>query len=287
MSGFTYKGIHCSTYGIDYIPNAEDRWFKGADFDVYDKDVSWKNGGYYYGNSAKNRVFNLKCYFEEITVKTREDIRKWLHRNTNGQLIFDNMPFVYWNVIPTNIIPGEIYNDTGKYSGTFTVEFTAYEPFGYLTRKYNTQNDHDDANDYCDLIDQEDMPAAPATDGSSFDVYNPGREVCGTTIRLRGSTEKPFMFINAQNDTSCVFRDLPTNNLTLDINGDNGKVMVYPGTAISTGTNGFAYHDRGIVRLEPGINTITILEQNNAGNWGARNTLTLSYIAIDYNPRIL
>ena len=287
MSGFTYNGVHCSAYGIDYIPDAEDRWFRGADFDVYDADVSWKHGGYYYGNKAKNREFNIKCYFEEITVKQREDIRKWLHRDTKGTLIFDDMPFVYWNVRPTNIVPGSIYNDTGKYSGTFTVRFTAYEPFGYLTRKSNSSSNNDNANDYCDLISSSSMPAAPTTSGSTFNVYNPGREACGLTIRLRGSTSKPIMFMNTTNNTSCVIRALPTNNLTLDINGDTGKVLVYSGTNVSLGENGFAYHDRGVVRLEPGTNTIQILEQNNAGNWGARSSLSLSYIVIDYSPRIL
>ena len=207
MDGFTYNGVHCSTYGVGYIPDASGRWFDGAKFDVYETDVSWKNGGYYYGNRAKNREFELRCYFEEITIKQREDIRKWLHRDTSGQLIFDSMPFVYWNVRPTGLATGNIYNDTGKYSGTFSIKFTAYEPFGYLTRKYNTQSDNDNANDYCDLIAQESMPAAPTTSSSSFSVYNPGREVCGLTVRLRGSTSNPIMFKNATNNTSCIIQN--------------------------------------------------------------------------------
>lgn len=287
MSGFTYNGTHCSTYCVYYIPDASDRWFEGPDFEVYSKDVTWKHGGYYYGNKAKNRVFSLKCYFEEITTKQREDIRKWLHRDTHGTLIFDDMPFVYWNVRPTKIIPGTIYNDTGKYSGTFTVEMTAYEPFGYLTRKSNMPTDDDNANDYCDLIANASMPAAPTTSGSRFDVYNPGREVCGLTIRLRGTTSNPIMFINTDNDTSCVIRTLPTSNLTLDIDGDTGMVKVYQGIYANAYESGFAYHDRGIVRLNPGLNTINILERNNSGGWSSRNTLSLTYIEIDYQPRIL
>jgi predicted phage tail component-like protein len=287
MSGFTYNGTHCSTYNVDYIPDADDRWFAGTDFEVYDKDISWKNGGYYYGNKAKKRVFSIKCYFEEITIKQREDIRKWLHRNTRGSLIFDDKPFVYWNVIPTKLISGKIYNDNGKYSGTFTVEMTAYEPFGYLTRKYNSAGDDDNAGDYCDLIPEGEMPAAPTTGGSRFNVYNPGREVCGMTIRLRGTTQKPVMFINDNNKTSCVVRDLPTNNLTLDIDGDTGMVKVYQGTLSNVYDNGFAYHDRGFVRLNPGMNTINVLEQNSSGEWSARSTLSLTFIEIDYKPRIL
>ena len=287
MSGFTYNGTHCGTYGIEYIPDAEDRWFEGTDYEVYDTDVSWRNGGYYYGNKVKNREFSLKCYFEEITTKQREDIRKWLHRNTKGQLVFDDMPFVYWNVRPTAMVTGKIYNDTGKYSGTFTVKFTAYEPFGYLTRKYNAPSDNDNANDYCDLIAQADMPAAPTTGGSSFQVYNPGREPCGLTIRLRGTTSHPVMFLNIGNNTSCVVGDLPSNNLTLDMNGDTGLVTVYTGTSVNLAEPGFAYHDRGFVRLEPGLNTMNVLEQTASGNWSSRTTLNLTYITVDYSPRIL
>lgn len=287
MDGFTYNGVHCSTYGVGYAPDAEGRWFDGSDFDVYDKDIAWRHGGYYYGNKAKNRTFTLKCYFEEITIKTREDIRHWLHRDTYGQLIFDNMPFVYWNVRPTSLVSGQIYNDTGKYSGTFTIQFTAYEPFGYLTRKYNTSGNQDNANDYCDLIAQGSMPAAPTTSSTSFNVYNPGREVCGLHIKLRGTTSVPVRFINGANDTQCVLRGLPASSMTLDINGDTGNVLVYSGSNVNTGVSGFVYHDHGIVRLEPGYNLVNIQEQNGDGIWVGRNTLSLTYIAIDYKPRIL
>ena len=51
--------------------------------------------------------------------------------------------------------------------------------------------------------------------------------------------------------------------------------------------NGFAYHDRGFVRLNPGMNTINVLEQNSSGEWSARSTLSLTFIEIDYKPRIL
>lgn len=86
----------------------------------------------------------------------------------------------------------------------------------------------------------------------------------------------------------CILRDLPSNSLILDINGDTGYADVYISASSTAGHEpGFAYHDRGIVRLNPGSNSILVLEQNSSGNWGTTTSLSLSSIAIDYNPRIL
>lgn len=286
MSGFTYNGVHCSAYKVDYIPNAEDRWFADPEFDVYSTDVSWKNGGYYYGSSVKVRNMTLKCYFEEITIAEREDIRKWLHRKTSGRLVFDDKPFVYWNVRPAKVTPGAIYNDLGKYSGTFTITFLAEDPFGYLTRKANNGED-DGGEDYSNLIDQSQMPAAPTTSDVTFQVYNPGTEECGMSMKLVGTCDHPIEFLNETNRTRCIIRELPSNNLILEIDGDTGNFRVRLNDAATTYDNGFAYHDRGIVRLDPLMNSIRIMEQNDNGGWTAPSTLNLSRIEVDYRPRIL
>ena len=267
--------------------------YDGTDWNVYETEAEWKNGGYYYGSSARVKTFELKCYYEEITIKQREDIRNWLHRDTSGALIFDDMPFVYWNVRPTKIVPGELYNDNDRYSGTFTVTLTAYEPFGYLTRKSNESWNTDNANDYCDLIPTSQMPAAPTTASRTFSVYNPGREACGLTIKLSGSTSNPIEFLNETNSTRCIIRQLPTNNLILDLNGDSGVIKVYVQSGSGSHSNptnydyGYAYHDRGMVRLDPGMNSIRIMEKNSSGSWVTPTTLNLTSISIDYSPRIL
>ena len=282
LHGFTYNGIYSGDLHVDYIPDASDLWFVGTDWNVYDTDVAWHNGGYYYGNSAKKKEFTLKCFFEEITIKQREQIRHWLHRNTEGRLIFDDMSFVYWDVRPTKLVTGELYLDTdGKYSGTFTVTFTAYNPFGYLTRKANDGTETDSAYRYCNLIDQSLMPAAPTTSSRQFDVYNAGTEACGMTIRLKGSTSNPIMFLNDANQTKCILSSLPTNNLYLDVNGDTGFVSTY---IVQTGTidNGFAYHDRGVVRLEPS-ELMTDVEYVNAGLNGTLRILAISGMRVSEN----
>lgn len=286
--GFTYNGIHSSEYRVYYIPDASDRWFEGPEWEMYQTDVAWKNGGYFYGSAAKIRKFTLKCFYEEVNLKTRENIRKWLHRSTSGRLMFDDMPFVYWNVRPSKIVQGNRYIDGDFYSGTFTLELTAYEPFGYLTRKYNTEETVPDGADrYCDLIDISEMPAIPTRTSQTFQVYNPGREECGMTIRIAGTSDNPIEILNETNKTRCIIGELPTGGAYLEINGDTGKVLVKVSADATGGDNGYAYHDRGFVKLAPGLNDIRIMEQNENGNWGSWSTVSLSDISIDYQPRVL
>ena len=249
LSGFTYNGVHCGDLGLDYIPSKEDLGFSDPEFDVYEKDIEWRHGGVYFDSKARIRTFALKCYFEEIDVARRQAIKEWVRRDSNGMLVFDDMPFVYWVVRPADIPVGNWYIDNNeKHSGTVTIKFKAYEPFGYLIRKYNN-GQNDGAEDYCNLIDYSDMPAAPTTSSTSFEVYNPGTEACGMSIELAGSTNNPFRFFNDGNGTSCVFTGLPGNNLRLEINGDTGFVGMHAANSTEI-ENGFVYHDRGIVRLD-------------------------------------
>lgn len=253
MTGFTYNGVHSGIFGLYYIPDAEARWFNDAEYDVYDMDVDWKNGGYYFGSKAKNRTFTIKCFFEEIDTATRQRVKEWVKRGTSGELVFDDMPFVYWHVHPGKIPVGNWYIDTNEsHSGTVTITFNAYEPFGYLKRKSNSAYEDDNAEDYCHLISTSDMPAAPSTSDTSFDVYNPGTEDCGLSIEISGSTSNPIRFFNEKNGTYCEFGSLPSDSLHVRIDGDTGYVSTFV-AGTGTSENGYAYHDKGVVRLSPNI----------------------------------
>ena len=251
MEGFTYNGIHSSEYGLYYIPSKDDLWFNDPEYDVYSADVDWKHGGYGYGRKAKVRTFSIKCFFEEIDLATREAIKRWVGRDTGGRLIFDDKKFVYWNVQPGKIPVGNWYIDHEKHSGTVTLTFEAYEPFGYLVRKANSSAEvTDDSDQYVNLIAADDMPAAPTVSDTSFDIYNPGTEACGLHIDLAGTMDHPFRFFNENNKTFCEFNSLPTNGLRLSIDGDTGYVSTYLAGSDDF-DNGYAYHNKGVVRLEP------------------------------------
>lgn len=273
LSGFTYNGVHSEEFGLYYLPTEEDRWFLDPEYEVYSTDIEWKHGGVYYDSKATIRTFTLNCFFENIDVAKRQAIKAWLKRGTIGMLTFDDMPFVYWIVRPGKIPVGNWYYDQDTFSGTVVVTFNAYEPFGYLTRKCNTGSVSDNAADYCNLIDEEDMPAAPEiyvpgkytktsqtlVSGSSywFEVYNPGTEACGLSIEIGGSTSNPIRFYNTTNDTFCIFNGLPhiekkgaVSSEYIGINGDTGLVYVSDGDYQYPD---FSYHDKGVVRLEPNI----------------------------------
>ena len=293
MSGFSFNGVHSDTYHVEYIPNPDERWFEGPDFELYGKDVSWRRGGYGYGSKVKIRTITLNCWFDQITRKEREDIRRWLGRDKSGKLVLDDMPFVYWNVTPGKTVPGKLYNDHYDgtmqpcYSGTFSVSFTAYDPFGYLMRKSNAGTEEDGAEDFCPIIPTSQMPAAPTTASTYFQVYNAGTEKCGMTIKVAGTCSHAFRFRNATNGTMCVFRGLPPNNAVVKADGDSGAVTIHLTMAADMYDFGFEYHDRGYVLLDSGMNAIQIEEENSAGSWGTPTTLAMSAIAVDYAPRLL
>ena len=248
MLGFTYNGVHSSEFGLYCVRTPDEKWFNDPEYEVYDDDIRWKHGGYYYTSKAKVRVFTIKCFFEEIDVSTRQKIKQWVKMGTSGQLIFDDMPFVYWNVHPGKIPVGNWYLDNAEsHSGTVTITFNAYDPFGYLTRKYNTQTTPDDgAEDYCYLIDINEMPSEPTTSSRSFEVYNPGTEECGLSIDISGSVSHPIRFFNDANRTECILNALPAGNARLYINGETGYVYL-----VANNANGFLYHEHGFVKLNP------------------------------------
>ncbi len=280
MFGFTYNGVHSSEFGLYYTQSAEDKWFVDPEYEVYSEEIGWKNGGYYYGSSVKIRKFTIQCYFEEIDIATRQRIKQWVKYGTYGTLIFDDKPFVYWNVRPGKVPVGKWYLDSNEsHSGTVTITFVAYEPFGYLTRKSNSANLPDDgAEDYCNIINSDEMPEAPSTSKNAFDIYNPGTEDCGLSIEISGTTSNPIRFINNQNSTFCEFSSLPSGNLHVRIDGDTGYVSTLIGGA-SSGENGYAYHEKGVVKLSPNVGFSNIQFVYNGLN-GTTYTFTLNGVNV-------
>lgn len=186
MRGFTYNGIHSSKYNCYHTPNADDRWRESPVFEVYNEEVTGRDGGYCYGYRTKIRTISLKVFYEDITIETRERIRAWLDRKTSGYLVFDERPFVKYYVRPAKTVPGKSYTTRHEgvsqdlYSGTFTIDFSAYEPFGMLSYKYYTDYDEDGAGLYCGILEENEMPGEPTTAARSFLVYNCGTETCNT-----------------------------------------------------------------------------------------------------------
>lgn len=70
MDGFSFCGIHCSEFGIGYIPSPAKRMLSTPGFKPIEESVPYRPGGYWYGNQVETRTFALECYFEEIDIET-------------------------------------------------------------------------------------------------------------------------------------------------------------------------------------------------------------------------
>lgn len=249
MDGFKYNGRHCSEFGVWYVPDAKDLWVNSPDYDVTSTKVKGRAGSYYYTNEAKERTFTLSCFFEDITWFDREQIRHWIDRKTSGELVFDRKPFVYYNVRPTKQDTGKVYVTRGAtdqenlYSGTFTITFTAFEPFGYMTYKSFNTYDDDNASIFCGILDTSEMPATPTTSSRDFQIYNCGTEEADTTITIGGTAASGLTITNGTNNTVCSQVSLPpTDYLVID----SAKGTVRYGSSLA-----FQYHNDGFIRLAP------------------------------------
>ena len=67
--GFTYRGKHCEQFDLHFIPGPDEIRNRMETYSVSSAQVAGRHGGYYYGSTADERVFELDCYFEGITEK--------------------------------------------------------------------------------------------------------------------------------------------------------------------------------------------------------------------------
>jgi len=138
----------------------------------------------------------------------------------------------------------EFPHDT--YSGTFTIEFSIYDPYGYL--KYNTYEnyDYDGAGMYCGMLEKDEMPEDPSVNTRDFLIYNPGTETCETLIRIGGSAgEDGVTITNNTNGSECKLLSLPSSGY-LEIDSFHGTVVHVEG---DNRTLDFEYHDEGYLTL--------------------------------------
>ena len=151
------------------------------------------DGGYYYGSHLKIRTFVLDCFFEDLTETQLRKLSRWLDRKTAGPLVFDARPHVKYMVRPSKPFEPELYehvlegNGYPTYSGTFSMTFTAPDPFGYLTDiSHASEEDVAAMRSYCGVLREDQMPKEPDGSTETFLVYNCGTEPCGLNIALCG-----------------------------------------------------------------------------------------------------
>jgi len=267
--GFTYQGVHCEKYGLIYNPAIGDLLPFMPSFKPITATVTGRDGAYWYGNTVSERKFTLPCYFENVPEFTFGNIYQWLKRDTEGELIFDERPWVSYKVRPTAAMKGNVYvhTDVPKgtllYSGTMSLEFTAYQPFGYMTMT-EMANDvlgtfrlavsrladgTERVNDGSGVIPADKMPVLTPTLNQNLLVYNPGTEVTPAIIRIAGTlpTDGTLKIHNYTTGDVCGITGLPAND-TLVIDGETGRVYRTSDNDLS-----YSYHNDGYISLAPCI----------------------------------
>jgi len=180
---------------------------------------------------------------------------QWLHRDREGKLIFDDRPFVYYNARLAKVVEGKIYTANHEhkwgtetlYSGTITITFKAYDPFGKMTCISYDEYD-EGAMARSGIIKTDEMPPSILPSVGDYLVYNPGTEITDTVIRIAGTAPNGLTITNRTTGDVCKIVSLPSA-LILTINSESGAVST------SDDPNGFAfeYHDMGYIRLAPCI----------------------------------
>ena len=254
MLGFTYNGKHSDELKINYVPDAAKRGEIMTDYEVLDNERSWFPGGDYYKARVKSKLFELPCYYEDITRKEFENIAKWVACDTKGYLIFDQRPYARYFVVPTKRIEPRDYGfDDGmfsRHSGTLTITFTAYYPFAELLYD-NADTAPLQASNEVSLLPAAEMPGNSALNKTDMVIYNPGTKLGNSIIRFAGSTGSDDLTItNVTTGDVCVIKKgtVTAENSWLEFDSKTGRVetVTQSGRVLN-----FVPHGKGYICFAP------------------------------------
>ena len=267
MAGFSYGGRNIGSFGdIFYIPNASERGEYALPFKVDEEEIDGHDGAYYYGVHVQPRTFNLRCYYEGLTRRNKEEVVQYFNRFTYAQLIFDDRPYAYYLARPYARVTMEDYRtvtswDGELFYGLLTIPLRAYSPYGHLlaasminmagrvgTALVGTAIVGDaslPADDETLILAENMMPSNTfTTSGGTYLVYNPGTERTPLNIKLAG-TATSGLITNLRNGQSCGVMNLSSSGSSyLEIDSETGRVLY--GGALN-----FEKHDYGYIWLEP------------------------------------
>lgn len=274
MAGFSYGGRNIGSFGeIHYIPDASERGEYALPFKVDEEEINGHDGAYYYGCHVEPRTFNLRCYYEGLTQKTKEEVLRWFQRTANAQLIFDDRKYAYYIARPYSRVTMEDYRINTEYDGSttyyglLTIPLRAYSPFGHLlaTEEIRLTGRVGSAivgvsiiGDETMITDNEtliltgnQMPTNTfTTSGGTYLIYNPGTERTPLNIKLAG-TAANGLITNLRNGENCAVKNLvPAGSAYLEIDSETGRILF-------NNELSFEKHDYGYIWLEPCVPFVT------------------------------
>lgn len=189
-------------------------------------------------------------------MEMREGLMRWLDRNTHGTLIYDNKPHVYYDVRPVKRIEIKQYThrELGVllYSGTFTITFRCYDPFGKLFAPFYDGECTPELLATTGILPASMMPALPAPGDTAFLAYNCGTEKAPLMIRLAGDVGDGLTIVNETTGQTCKVVGLTADGTPpgayIEINSETGQVWFIKGPEQELA---FHYHDLGYLHLAP------------------------------------
>jgi hypothetical protein len=184
-------------------------------------------------------------------------------KDTKGDLIFDERPWLVYSAIPTKPVKAIVYPaEDGKYNGTFTVYLTAYYPFAKGT--INTMDQAiaslpefiDKIRATTGLLPDDRMPSPPIVpiiNASKIRVYNAGNTRADTVLKIAGDVGDGVMLYNQQTGQYCKIIGITQDmtgaiNRWLEIDSKTGECYI---TDSANKWPGYRYHDKGFIQLAP------------------------------------
>lgn len=138
--GFTFNGQHSSNFKIIRISNS-DRYYDNIISTPEDKTLTIPgvDGQILVQSQFKSKDFSIDFAFNYLKEEDIENIKKWLAKNTLGELWFDENPYkAYYAKISSTLKLSYLSFDEGDeriYKGDGTVSFIAYDPKAHARSK--------------------------------------------------------------------------------------------------------------------------------------------------------
>jgi predicted phage tail component-like protein len=146
---FSFDGLHSyEDFGL-YRTSDGDRYNENLAPQMTERtaDNPARDGQYYFGTQHKQRVFDIKFAFENLTEAKLSGLKKWLNGKKVADLWFAEAPYKVYSAKVTGtpnikaLCFDEQYNDNGEtktrriYKGEGSVQFTCYYPYAHTPDK--------------------------------------------------------------------------------------------------------------------------------------------------------
>lgn len=235
--GFSFDGIHCDDMHCELANNDEVMHRITDEFKIASTTVDGYDGAYYEGYTVGAMEIPVKLLVEDATIEDMNRIGQWLKAGKNGRLIFDHMPYKYYNVRVSSLSEVPVYMGYRRretmwtYNGTISVKFTAFVPRSYLLDE--VKEAYPEVGDMLNTLNAgsgimtEDERPAVSGDGDLV-VANVGTADAYPEIWLKGTFTNGVTVTNETTGQSFTLKDNLTGTHIYSVNSATGMTYSWP-----------------------------------------------------------